>query len=121
MSMSPWAMLITRMTPNVIARPSAVRMRIELRLMLLERAASRSVVDIRGYFSSAPGSGGREAAVRQRPRAPPDLTHIRPTAGTHFPISTFMPFLTPPDVQSQLQPGKAKSGYGLGAIHCGVS
>ena len=36
MSRSPCAMLMMRMTPKVIARPSDVRMRIELRLMLLE-------------------------------------------------------------------------------------
>src|SRR5438876_10500531 len=36
-------MLMTRMTPNVIASPRAVRMRRELRLRLLESAAPMSV------------------------------------------------------------------------------
>src|SRR5262245_11267761 len=40
-------MLITRITPNVIARPRAVRMRMELKLRLLLIAALRSVAFIR--------------------------------------------------------------------------
>src|SRR5262245_10253760 len=44
--MSPCAMLITFITPKVIARPSAVRIKMELRLRLLERAELRSVAFI---------------------------------------------------------------------------
>src|SRR5262245_40330159 len=44
MSKSPCAMLMMRMTPNVIARPRAVRIKIDPRLRLLESAELKSVI-----------------------------------------------------------------------------
>src|SRR4051812_27977483 len=56
--MCPCAMLMTRITPKVMASPRAVSIRMELRLRLLERAALRSVREfILAYFVGALETG----------------------------------------------------------------
>src|SRR5436190_10292647 len=57
-------MLITRMTPNVMARPRAVRIRIEQRLRLLDRADARSVPFICRSRSQNDGPSQRMAPAR---------------------------------------------------------
>src|SRR3954452_23629385 len=55
MSISPWAMLMTRITPKVMARPSAVRIRMELKLIALNRASEKSVAVIGPSHGAARG------------------------------------------------------------------
>src|SRR5207245_3710340 len=104
MSMSPWAMLMTRMTRKVMASHSAVSVKMELRLKLLERTALRSVALI-GNFSDTEDCG---LPVQDCPSIvgnPQSETHVQRRSGHE--TLTALPLVTPPVVQSQCQPGKA--------------
>src|SRR5438876_1223702 len=104
MSISPWAILITRMTPNVMASPSAVRIRMELRLKLLERTALRSVALI-GNFSET------QTCRLQLPDCWSRICNLQwetqDSRKQDHETLTSLPLVTPPLVQSQCQPGKA--------------
>ena len=118
-------MLMTRMTPNVIASPRAVRIRIELKLRLLERASPK-VGDIHCESNGPLTKGGtgmvqprRASGARVDFRAPL-ASRLNDRSGYLPHDLTRLPFVTPPLVQSQLQPGKATCGYGSGSIELGL-
>ena len=64
-------MLITRMTPKVMANPRALRIRMELRLRLLEMAELRSAAPIPGPLPNpkAANNGRATATTMARPLA----------------------------------------------------
>src|SRR5437764_1105485 len=66
MIISPWAMLITRITPKVMASPRPARMRIELRLKLLDRAALTSVMFIHGSADTPADTHRTRTTARAR-------------------------------------------------------
>src|SRR5438876_3301764 len=72
MSISPWAMLITFMTPKVIDKPRAVRIRIELTLSALNSVSEtgvRSINATRGRGGRVPGEFNGRWRLRLREAA----------------------------------------------------
>src|SRR5262249_4877985 len=110
-------MLMTRMTPKVMARPRAARIKMEPRLRLLESAAPKSLTFIGTCGPVGRGDGDPRGRVCKRPQPARLDRALARSAGRYSKIDnqlpstcTSLPLVTPPLVQSQPQPGNTTCG-----------